>query len=202
MQRNHEARVTRVAENDDRTAITIRKSSQVLKQYFGAIGQRMLSKLSFIAGLGVELRKSTSDLMTMMVSLSGDLSGIKAILMRLERPLNDEHFILEDITGRVFPIHLKTITSWDAFDFILAARFQGKKGARRVKGKRYSLQERASHQQVDRSTDWESAFLPYQKIDMSLICRESQNGSQTELSMSCPWCQTVSPDSVDRETQW
>ncbi|EQB44460.1 hypothetical protein CGLO_16799 [Colletotrichum gloeosporioides Cg-14] len=202
MQRNHEVRAIQAADNEDRTAVTIRKSSQVLKQYAGAIGQRILSKLSFIAGLGVELRQSTSGLMPMMVSLSGELSGIKAILMRLERPLNDEHFILEDITGRAFPIHLKTITSWDAFEFILADRFRGKKGAHRVKGNRYSLQERASHRQIDRSTDWEGAFLPYQRIDMSLICREAGTGPQKKSSMSCPWCQTVAPVIFDTETQW
>ncbi|KAF0316324.1 hypothetical protein GQ607_016424 [Colletotrichum asianum] len=176
-ERNHEARITQATENEDRIAITIRRSSQMLKQYVGAIGQRILSKLDFMTGLSLDLRKSSSDLMAMMVSLSGELSGIKNILMRLERPLNDEHFILEDITGRVFPIHLKTITSWEAFEFILADRFRGKRGAHRVKGKQYSLQERATHRQIDRAIDWEGAFLPYQRIDMSLLCREAQGGS-------------------------
>lgn len=112
MQRNHDVRVANAADSEDRTSVTLHRSSQMLKQYVGAIGQRILSKLGFMVGLSMELRKSTSDLANMIVSLSGELSGVKAILMRLERPINDEHFVLEDITGRVFPIHLKTITSW------------------------------------------------------------------------------------------
>ncbi|KZL80931.1 hypothetical protein CI238_06673 [Colletotrichum incanum] len=120
-----------------------------------------------------------------MIAVSGEPSGIRAALVRLERPLSDEHFILEDATGRVFPIQLKIITSWEALEFIIADRFKGKKGANPIRRNRYSLQERATQREIIRSTDWESAFLPYQRVDMSLLCTEpKRDRSESILKLS------------------
>ena len=133
----------------------------------------------------------------MMFAVSGDLNIIRSLVLRLDRSVNNgEHFVLEDATGRSFPIHMKTITSWEAFNFILEDRFKGKKGERRTRRKLYSLHESASHLEIDRSAHFESAFVPYQKVDMSLICRApvtpTADDGDTGLSR-CPWCKTVSP---------
>ncbi|KZL74992.1 hypothetical protein CT0861_07526 [Colletotrichum tofieldiae] len=201
LQRNHEAAINQASATENRTAVAMRESNQTLKQYFGTIGRQILSKLNFVAGLGIDLQKATAQLLSMMIAISGELGGIRTVLMRLERPLNDEHFILEDATGRVFPIHFKTITSWEAFEFIIADRFKGKKGANRIRRKRYLLQERATQREVIRSTDWESAFLPYQRVDMSLLCTESQKVDQRAFS-SCPFCKTISPGETGVQVQW
>ncbi|KAM0244019.1 hypothetical protein ACHAP5_006683 [Fusarium lateritium] len=113
--------------------------------------------------------------------------------MRLDRGPSDEHFMLDDITGRAIPIHLKTVTSWEMLDFILKERFKGKKGARRIQRKLYSLQEDNTHRGVNWSTPWESAFLPYQKVTMSLMCKEAKasNTGQKDAP-TCPFCQTPS----------
>ncbi|KAM0470431.1 hypothetical protein ACHAP7_009495 [Fusarium lateritium] len=131
-------------------------------------------------------------MISMMFTITGDLGSIRAIIMRLDRGPRDEHFVLDDITGRAFPIHLKTITSWEMLDFILKERFKGKKGARRIQRKLYSLQDN-THRGVDWSTPWESAFLPYQKVTMSLMCKEAKasNTGQKEVP-TCPFCQTPS----------
>ncbi|KAK6222550.1 vegetative cell wall protein gp1 [Colletotrichum tabaci] len=121
--------------------------------------------------------------------------------MRLERPVSEEFFLLEDATGKVFPIHLRTITSWEAFEYIIVDRFKGRKGAHRIQRKRYSLQERATRRAVDRSVDWDSAFLPYQKVDMSLMCREAQRATPTKSSPTCPRCFTESPGETGVEVQ-
>lgn len=173
----------------------------MLKRHIGTIGRQVLFKLSFMAGLGADLRKTTRDLMAMMVVLSKELNGIKTLLSRVERPIGEEHFILEDFTGRAFPIHLKTVGSWDTFEYILTDRFKGKKGAHRVRRKRYSLQEKASGQPVDRSVDRENAFLPYQRINMSMMCQDAQ-GTVDRTLASCPWCQALSPEDSCTETQW
>nr|XP_036575949.1 vegetative cell wall protein gp1 [Colletotrichum truncatum]KAF6782605.1 vegetative cell wall protein gp1 [Colletotrichum truncatum] len=139
----------------------------------------------------------------MMMSLSGELGSIRTILMRLERPLGEEHthFVLEDATGRAFPVYLKTITSWDAFEYLITDRFKGKKGAHRVQRKRYALQNRGTQKEVDRSIHWDNAFLPHQRVDMSLICREAQALAQTTLAPSCPFCGSISPGEADIEVQ-
>ncbi|KAK0717847.1 hypothetical protein B0T26DRAFT_304737 [Lasiosphaeria miniovina] len=154
----------------------------------------MRSRLGYIAQLGIELKSATTQVISILFTLAGELSSIRAALSQLERPLNGEHehFLLEDPTGRLFPVYLRTVTSWEGFEFLLADRLKGKKGARRILRKRYVLKERATHRKVDRSKDWDAAFLPYQRVDMSLLCREHLPApSETAWLSSCPRCFTV-----------
>lgn len=196
IQRNHAASTKQVCDAESRMGSLIRRSSQSVKGYLEILGRRIISKLDMVFSLGTDLQTSTRQIFTMMCAVSGDLTSIKAVVMRLDRGISDEHFVLEDVTGRHFPIHLKTITSWEAFEYVLNDRFKGKKGAHRIRRKMYFLQERASRQDVDRSMDWESAFLPYQRVDMGLMCRE------TQVLSSCPWCHTPSSSESGVEVQW
>ncbi|CAG7554642.1 unnamed protein product [Fusarium equiseti] len=149
--------------------------------------------LKVITISGIELKSSIGQVIAMMCTISGDLSSIRAIVMRLDRGTNDEYFILEDITGRMFPIHLRTITSWTVLEFILSERFKGKKGARRVQRKLYSLRESNTQREIDGYIPWESAFLPHQKITMSLICKDTENENREGRGLaSCPFCKTPS----------
>ncbi|TIC95718.1 hypothetical protein CH35J_007903 [Colletotrichum higginsianum] len=201
VQRNHKAAIQQAAQTENRTAVMIRSSNQSLKGYFGMIGRRILSRLDFISRLGIELKSSTAQLISMVLTVSAELSSIRTVIMRLERPVSEEFFLLEDATGKVFPIHLRTITSWEAFEYIIVDRFKGRKGAHRIQRKRYSLQKRATRRAVDRSVDWDSAFLPYQKVDMSLMCREAQRATPTKSSPTCPRCFTESPGETGVEVQ-
>jgi hypothetical protein len=142
-------------------------------------------------------------MISMMFTITGDLSSIRAIVMRLERGPSEEYFVLDDITGRTFPIHLKTITSWEMLEFVLKERFKGRKGARRIQRKLYSLQEDNTQRGVEWSTPWESAFLPYQRVTMSLMCKDAKPTSTGEMeTSSCPFCQTPSEAETGVEVQW
>ncbi|KAK2040333.1 hypothetical protein LZ31DRAFT_504516 [Colletotrichum somersetense] len=201
VQRNHETSTQQATDSENRTALRIRNSNQSLKGYFGMIGRRILSRLDSVSRLGMELNSSTFRLISMVLTMSAQLSSIRTVIMRLERPISEEYFTFEDATGKLFPIHLRTVTSWEAFEYIIADKFKGRKGAHRTQRRRYSLQERASGRAVDRSLNWESAFLPYQKIDMSLMCREAEKTALTKSSPSCPRCSTVSPGETGVEVQ-
>jgi len=185
-----------LSEVETNTTTAVRRYGQSIEKYLGYLGPCILSKLDFISRLGIDLKNSASQMLTMMFTVSGDLNMIRAVILRLDRGIDSgEHFVLEDATGRSFPVHFKTITSWESFDFILTDRFKGKKGEHRTRRKRYSLHESASHHEIDRSVNFEDAFAPYQKIDMSLICKSPEaltTDGDTGLS-SCPWCQAVSP---------
>ncbi|CEI70388.1 unnamed protein product [Fusarium venenatum] len=200
---------------EGRTAALVRQSEASLERFLDCVGRSIISKLDIIYSLGAQLRISTCQIASMIYSIAGDLNNIKDICMRLDRGPSDEHFILEDITGRVFPIHLKTITSWEILQFILSERFKGKKGARRVQHKRYTLRENKTQRLINRSIPWDSAFLPYQKVNMSLMCND-QNlnlslSNEAESNCTCvrgalnrPFCKTsldgVVPLGV--ETEW
>ena len=131
-----------------------------------------------------------------MFAASKDLGIIRATVLRLDRGIdNGEHFVLEDATGRSFPIHFKTIISWDSFEFILADQSKGRKGERRTRRKLYSLYESNSRLEIDQSVAFGDAFVPYQKVNMSLVCKtlEPVTPNRATDSSSCPWCRTVSP---------
>ncbi|KAM5386445.1 hypothetical protein ACJZ2D_000408 [Fusarium nematophilum] len=201
VQRNHEDLTQQVADSGKRTAILTRASGQSLKGYLSFLGGKILSRLDFVSRLGTDLKRSTGQILSMMLAVSGELSSIRAVVMRLDRGISDDHFVLEDATGRTFPIHLKTITSWEVFEYILNDRFKGKKGAHRIRLKLYSLQERATRREVDRTTNWESAFLPYQRVNMSLMCREVGKGRDARLLSCCPWCRTTSTSETGVEVR-
>ncbi|CAI0646057.1 unnamed protein product [Colletotrichum noveboracense] len=154
----HHVTIKQISDSENRTRAIVQNSNQSLREYLGAIGQRVLSRIESISHLAMDLKSSTSQLLSMVLSVSGELGRIRAVMMRLERPLSDEHVIFEDATGKVFPIHLRTITSWEIFEFIITDRFKGKKGAHQTRRGRYTLQERATGREVDRSLDWENAF--------------------------------------------
>ncbi|XEV07087.1 hypothetical protein FSHL1_012374 [Fusarium sambucinum] len=196
LQRNHESLVREQSAAESRTATLIRQSEVQLESFLDFIGRSIISRLEVLCSLGVQLRITTGRVSSMIQEMAGDLSSIRAIMTRLDRGPSDEHFILEDITGRVFPIHLKTITSWEILAFILSERFKGKKGSRRVQQKRYTLRENKTHREINGSMSWDSAFLPYQKVNMSLICIEADgNDTNGKAASSCPFCKTL-PDSI------
>jgi len=203
LQRNHEALVKEQTATESRTAALIRRSEASLKAWISFIGRQIIYRLQIVHRSGIELKRSVDQIIAMMCAISGDLSSIKAIVMQLDRGPNDEYFILEDITGRTFPIHLRTITSWPVLEFILSERFKGKKGARRVQRKLYSLRESNTQREIDGSMPWESAFLPHQKITMSLICKDTENNNTDGKGLaSCPFCKTPSDHSSGVEVEW
>lgn len=184
-------------------AVLISQSAASLKGYVSHLGRQLISKMDMVNKLGLDLKRSTTQMISMMFTITSDLSSIRAIVMRLDRGPSEEYFVLDDITGRTFPIHLKTITSWEMLEFVLKERFKGRKGARRIQRKLYSLQEDNTHRGVDWSTPWESAFVPYQRVTMSLMCKEANpNNTGEREASSCPFCHTVSDAETRVEVEW
>ena len=203
LQRNHETLAKEQIVAESRTAALIRRSEASLKAWISFISRQILYRLQVVRRSGIELKRSVDQIIAMMCTLSCDVSVIRAIVMHLGRGPSDEYFILEDVTGRTFPIHLRAITSWAVLQFILSERFKGKKGARRVQRKLYSLRESNTQREIDGSMPWESAFLPRQKITMSLICKDVENNSAGgRISSSCPFCQTPSDHDSGAEIEW
>lgn len=124
------------------------------------------------------------------------------MMMKIEWPLRDEHFVLEDATGRAFPIPLKTVTSWDIFEYILQEHFKGRTGAHRVGRRRYMLSERATSMEVDRTTTWANAFRPHQRIDMSILCKAPAMDTDVDKSTTCPFCGRQSTSGMDVQVEW
>lgn len=193
----HQETIDRISAVEDRTRIMLDTQSQRLEGFWDLLGQRMLTSLHSISNLDEQTTRPTQEILSLLVSTTTKLNEVYSKLASLDRPL-EQQFVLQDAAGRSLIIYMTNIPSWEAFDHLLQHRFEGKKGSRRVVNRRYVLQERSSHMEIDRSTDWETLFCSRQMVDMSLFCREPVDKNAT----SCPWCQTISTSSTETEVQW
>jgi len=183
------------------------------------------SQLSFIFGWRATIKKILQSFgnlqrtcMEMRDSIRKLLAGNKGILKSLraiesglpsalERSLIQEPFILEDAIGRVTPVSLQFIDSWDAFQAVLEIRFRGIQGADKVQNREYTLQDRARGFEITRVRPWQSAFLPGQRVDMSLIFERlastaEDEGQQAQKQVSCPSCGFKSKGSAEMSIEW
>ena len=126
-----------------------------------------------------------------VVDISGRLPG------HLERVLYQEPFILEDGIGRIAPVHMQFICSWEAFDSVLELRFRNMQGYTMVQNKEYVIQESSTRREIDRSLPWEASFLPGQNVVMSMLFNDT-----TSSTTSCPRCQCSSEKPQNCDTQW
>jgi hypothetical protein len=132
----------------------------------------------------------------------------------MERHLISEPFVLEDAMGRISPVHLDFVNSWSAFNAVLQARFEGLQGHAQVLNGNWILQDHATGREISQTRIWEGAFLPGQRVDMSLLFQRettctvesfdlpSPAAASDATAAACPRCQASVAESQDTETQW
>lgn len=172
-----------------------------------AVATRIADKLrlDWFRQLGSELKSLMEKIFSMNVATYKAVIAIQSggFPSALERTLVQEPFVLEDAIGRMSPVHMQFISSWDAFDAVLEMRFQNMQGHRKVQNKEYVIQECSTRHEIRRDLPWEVSFLPGQRVDMSLIFEKEERGSlRKNTEISCPRCQTVSTGLLDADIQW
>jgi hypothetical protein len=126
--------------------------------------------------------------------------GIQAALpSRLERVLIEDPFILEDPIGRIAPVHLQFVTSWEAFHAVMEHRFSNLQGFRKIQQRKYGLQDRATRREIEQTRSWQRAFLPGQRVEMAFIFQSDEAESANTTNTTCPGCQTPSEDTGNTE---
>lgn len=154
-------------------------------------------RLNWIRQLGQDLKNFMQRVFVMNVATYNAVKEIEGRLpSQLERSMYQEPFILEDSIGRIAPVHMQFITSWEAFDSVLELRFRDIQGHRMVRNKEYVIQESATKREIDQTRPWEASFLPGQRIFMSMLFNAATSKS------SCPRCQTSSNEPQDSDVQW
>jgi hypothetical protein len=93
-----------------------------------------------------------------------------------------EPAIWTDPLGRIAPLHLELINSWEVFESVIAARFMNAPGERKIRKKEYAIQDRLSQQELERSRPFVACFLPGRQVDMSMVFK------QTNAGTTCPGC--------------
>ncbi|EAT78354.1 hypothetical protein SNOG_14117 [Parastagonospora nodorum SN15] len=158
-------------------------------------------RLDWLRQLGTELKVFMRRIIAMNIATYHAVISIQAALpSRLERSLIEEPFVLEDAIGRIAPVHLQFVTSWDAFNAVLEIRFRDMQGSKKVKQKQYGLQDRATKRDIHQSQSWERAFLPGQRIEMSFLF-DTQESENSQGIVTCPGCQTLSTSPTHVEIQ-
>jgi len=104
--------------------------------------------------------------------------------------------MLTDPLGRITPIHLELINSWEVFDAVISARFLNVPGGQKIERKEYAIQDRNSQQDIERSYSFGSSFLPGRCVDMAMIFRTQSSGA------SCPGCGLRSDVKSSVATMW
>jgi hypothetical protein len=158
-------------------------------------------RLEWLKKLCVELKSLMTGVFVTNVATYRAVLALQVCLPgRLERVLIQEPFILEDAIGRISPVHLQFVNSWEAFDAVLELRFQDVQGYSKVQNKEYVLQEHATRRELNRDRPLEVSILPGQKIEMAVIFK---NGEGQDLAQTtCPGCQSPSTKSQDCEIRW
>lgn len=136
-----------------------------------------------------------------MATYQAVISNQASLPGRLERGLIEEPVILEDALGRIAPVHLQFVTSWDAFDAILEIRFRGFQGHKKIAQGHYGLQDRATGKEVEQSRAWQRAFLPGQRVEMSMVFHHNEPKHSDPANVTCPGCHTPASSDSDADVQ-
>jgi len=119
------------------------------------------------------------------------------IQSRIPRQISfSEPIVLEDAIGRVSHFHLDFIKSWEAFENILTLRFESVPGEIKVRRGEYSLENRSTGRDVNRSRPWDNCLIPGQRIDMSVIFNSPHR------TTTCPNCQLRVEGECEKGLEW
>jgi hypothetical protein len=161
-------------------------SNNMLTKVSGAL------RMDWLRQLGSELTALMRRAFAINIATYHAVINIQKVFpSRLERGLLEEPFILEDPIGRIAPVHLQFVTSWDAFNAILEIRFRSLQGHRKIVQKRYGLQERATGRDINQSRPWQGAFLPGQRVEMCFVFQDDNPVTLINTNtVICPGCGT------------
>lgn len=157
-------------------------------------------RLDWLRQLGSELKGLMRRAVAINIATYHAVVSIQAALpSRLERVLIEEPFILEDPIGRIAPVHLQFVTSWEAFHAVMEKRFFNLQGFRKLQQRKYVLQDRATRREIDQARPWRRAFLPGQRVEMAFIFQSGDEEDSNATNTTCPACQTPSESTSDTE---
>lgn len=107
-----------------------------------------------------------------------------------------EPVILTDALGRVAPIHLELINSWEVLYSVLTARFVNLPGHKKLGRGEYALQNQESAEDLERDQPFEACFVPGYEVSMCFSFKA------TFPSNACPKCRKETDAAPESTTQW
>lgn len=161
----------------------------------------MSHQVSRFANLLVSVKTMLSQGFKLNIAIYRAVLSIQESLsLCIDRPLIQEPFMLEDPLGRVAPVHLQFITSWEAFHAVLTTRFIGLPGYNKIERREFVLQEGATSREISSEDPWEIAFRPGASVCMSIVFRQA--AKITESNSHCPHCGSISERETSDDVHW
>lgn len=189
--------------NEQHTAFTPIKDDLAETNRLIAFGNTITSniadtlRLDWLRQLGGELKTYMTRIYAMNIATYHAVISIQSAWpIQLERGLIEEPVIFEDGIGRVAPVHLQFITSWEPLKAVLEIRFRDHQGFKKVKHGFWGCRDSRTHRAVGGS--WERVFRPGQRVEMIFYFHASEGKDQIDPTI-CPSCRAVSADPVDAE---
>ncbi|MCJ1392155.1 hypothetical protein MMC18_005022 [Xylographa bjoerkii] len=147
---------------------------------------------------GKQLLNMTADIMYMNIKVFQIVCNIQALITKLPCQVERQQPVfLIDALGKAAPFHLEFVRSREAFLAVLKINFSKiRSGAEKIERGEFEIQETHSKRLIDLTTDWDSCFLPGQKVDMSMVFRKPLSKDQV-----CPGCTAQSEALPDEDIE-
>ncbi|KAJ0414086.1 hypothetical protein BJY00DRAFT_295766 [Aspergillus carlsbadensis] len=100
-------------------------------------------------------------------------------------PWSQAPVLLEDVLGRVIPVHVDLIDSWEFFDKILLAKFQDMPGLDMISEGHFMLEDTVTGKEIHTGLQWESTFLPGRRVAMSMVFRQREPAQEIGKCSRC-----------------
>jgi hypothetical protein len=187
--------LSKISDNVTETNALASRTNVLVSQVSGPI----INGLIQIGNLCAYIKTTVSTNFLITVAIYNMLSELKTTCLPgyAERSLFSEPVVLEDATGRICPVHLDFILSWEAFDAVIEMRFRGRQGHEMIQNGDWALQDHVTGREISRKRNWGRAVLPGQRVDMSMLFHR-----ETSVEAACPSCQADVSESLDAETRW
>ena len=188
-----------------------RKEMQEAKSEVQIVG----SGMDFMRNLGAELLFFMQKIWNINILTYKAIVTLQSRLPpQLERCWTQEPVTLRDPLGRVTPVHLEFIETWEvcchhqsfcttnfhpkqAFQSMLEVRFRQLPGHGKVRRNEYALEANRSNQDIDSALAFRRWFRPGQDVDMSMVFDNSAG-----RTTSCPGCGIVATGPIDSKMKW
>lgn len=131
------------------------QNNSALASSMNSLVRTMSQQFSWFTNLLVSVKSMLSRGLRLNLATYRAVLSIQESLSRsMDRALIQDPFVLEDPLGRVAPVHLQFITSWKAFYAVLATRFEGLPGHKKIGQREFVIQERATNREISIKEPW------------------------------------------------
>ncbi|KAL8902722.1 MAG: hypothetical protein Q9207_004434 [Kuettlingeria erythrocarpa] len=186
---NQRRRFKRVKQDQDRSSAMQQAMLEEIKTRIEENHSEVQAARIDIQSIGsgiVRFRQLGADILSLMQRIwSGNIMTYRANITlqsqlprQLERTWAQEPVMLKDPLGRVTPVHLEFVETFEIFQAVLEMRFDQLPGNRKVQRKEYALHADQSKQEIDTALAFRRWFRPGQHIHMIMVVGCGTNASK------------------------